>query len=128
MRKAEKMTEPKAILIVPQRLRDLIDSSREDLSRADFIELCINQMLEAGQAPSTHQPAERPEPVHYSNGGPSHQPAPVSRQEFEAFTNRTKELQRLLIDFFLEYGLRNVDHESDELQERFKRDVEKLLR
>ena len=121
------MTEPKAIIVVPQGLRDLIDSSREDLSRADFIELCINQMLEAGQAHSAHQPAERQDPVHYSNGG-VHQPAPVSRQEFESFSNRTKELQRLLIDFFLEYGLRNVDHESDELQERFKRDVEKLLR
>ncbi len=117
------MTGPKAIIVVPQRLRDLIDRSREDLSRPDFIGLCLNEMMESDSAP-----AERKEPALPVKSGNSHEPAPVSRQEFENFASRTKELQRLLIDFFLEYGLRNVDHESEEMQERFKRDVEKLLK
>lgn len=69
-----------AMFVVPQGLLDKIDQHRDKLSRAEFVDLCIDTLLELGEA--------------QGNGAKD----TISRTEFEDFKKSVKDILRVYID------------------------------
>jgi hypothetical protein len=106
------------MIIVPVELLEKIDRNRGQLSRAEFIDFCIDTLLQKGEELAPPGAAE----------GETVAPAEsVSRQEFEEFRKRIKELQRAFIDFMVNWGLEPLERAPAEEQERFKEEVARLL-
>lgn len=113
--------EQRTIIVTPQPLLEKIDQYRDELSRAEFIAFCIESFLEGGReaAPSREEMPSTP-------GGETEWAEGVSRQEFEEFARRIKNMQKVFIEFMLNYGLEHWDRAPSEVQEKFRADVARL--
>ena len=74
------------ILVFPADLVEKIDGSRGDVSRAEFIEALIDNLVK--------EKSEHKETVQY-----------VTREELSAFEQDMKQLLKSFLDFFVSYGL-----------------------
>jgi metal-responsive CopG/Arc/MetJ family transcriptional regulator len=74
------------ILVFPAELVDKIDSSRGDVSRAEFIEALIDSLV-------------KEKSVHKSTG------EYATREELASFEQDMKQLLKSFLDFFVSYGL-----------------------
>jgi hypothetical protein len=83
----------KAILVVSEQLMKQIDENRGDLSRAGFIDFCIDSLLGEEEVGRPKPPEAEGKEVY------------VSREEFGEFKQSIKDLQKTFIDFFISYGL-----------------------
>ena len=116
----------RAILVIPQALLEKIDRHRDELSRAEFMEVCIQSLLEHGEeAGHLQEQGMEEKPSTFARNGEGTQG--VSRQEFEEFARRVKELQQLFVNFLLDYGLESLDRAPTEVQEHFKDQVAQFL-
>jgi hypothetical protein len=79
----------KRMLIVDEEILNKIDQNRGDMSRAEFINLLINNQL--GENDSESATAIKPQYV--------------DREEFQEFTQGMKDLLKRFLDFFISYGL-----------------------
>ena len=110
-------TTTRAVIVVPQELLEKIDRYRDELSRAEFISLCIDTLLQREEPPPGRtMPQRKGELMEV-----------VSRQEFEEFKKGIKELQRAYIDLLLSATLEPLSKTSAEEQRRFKERVAELL-
>ncbi len=74
------------ILVLPTELVEKIDGSRGDVSRAEFIDALIDNLVK--------EKSERKENVQYA-----------TREELSAFEQDMKQLLKNFLDFFVSYGL-----------------------
>ena len=108
-------------MTVPLRLLEKIERNRGSLSRAEFVESCVDSLLEQGTASdSAAQQMDRRVPAegHEEEG-------PVSRREFEEFKQETKNLQQPYIDP-LTFTQESFSRASRDEQKRFRQRVSKL--
>ena len=116
----------RAIVVVPQALLEEIDRHRDKLSRAEFLGFCIQSLLEhSEEAGHLRDHGMEEKPSTFARNGEGTQG--VSRQEFDEFARRVKELQRLFVNFLLDYGLESLDRAPTEVQEHFKGQVAQFL-
>lgn len=108
----------RAIIVIPQEVVEKIDRYRGELSSAEFINLCIDTLLQRGEEPTPPQgrtlPLRSPEES-------------ISRREFEEFKKGIKKLQQAYIDLLLSATLEPLSKASAEEQRRFKEGVAELL-
>ncbi len=119
----------RAILVIPQSLLEKIDAYRGEMSRAEFIDFCIEALIREKELEEERAPSEKAwrfrKPARIlreeENRG-------VTKEEFEEFKRSITELQRSFIEFFTTYSLEALSNRmSPEEQERFRQQVKKLL-
>jgi len=119
-----KATRDRGMIVVPLELLEKIDRNRDELSRVEFIEFCVDTLLGYGEvAAFTIEETAKAAPIEKTKDAE----APISRSEFEDFKKGLKDLQRAYIDFLINYTLEPIDKASLEKQERFKEQVINLL-
>ncbi len=91
------------IIIVPERLLRKIDENRDNLSRAEFIELCINTCLEGREEKGDY----------------------ITRKDFRKFQEEVKELIGSIMEIFLNISVQDV--ERDGKKRELQKNLEKLL-
>ena len=109
---ANEPSQDKGMIIVPVRLLEKIDQCRDKLSRAEFVEFCVDALLKQGEGISARG-AEGEESV--------------SRQEFDEFKKGIKNLQRAYIDLLLTISLEPLSKASAQELESFKQRLAELL-
>ncbi len=126
------MESEKRILVLDRKVLERIDEYRGDLSRAEFIEVCIDTSLEMAETPEA-RPAEEPAPRPLAVTAPSRPAAPAftgtpaTREEFEAFKKNTKDLIRALLDFFITFGLDMAPGKAIENPDALRNQLRSLL-
>ncbi len=114
----KKITRDNALIVIPMSLLEKIDRNRDKYGRAEFIELCIDTLLEHAdilleqsilESEST-QLSSAPRATK-SDGAKN----AVSRAEFEEFTGGVKDLLYAYIDLLSDS---NSDKVASEVQER----------
>ncbi|MBN1191560.1 MAG: hypothetical protein JXA46_17520 [Dehalococcoidales bacterium] len=88
------MTDKK-ILVVNGDFLKKIDDNRGELSRTEFLELLIDNLLQ-------DKSGEEVSSLQY-----------VSREEFQEFTQGMKDLLRRFLDFFISYGMELGEEPKD---------------
>ncbi len=116
----DELTEDKAIIVFPAKLLQIIDRSRDRLSRVEFIEVCIDTLLKQGEVSGV-----APEKVGAARGVETEES--VSHQEFEEFKRGMKNLQRAYIDLLLTFTLEPAARGSTEEREQLTQRVTRLL-
>jgi len=115
--------QDKGIVVLPQKVLEKIDRFRDRLSRAEFIEVCIDSLLERGEAP-----VEIGKQTEYgTTSGRERVEETVSREEFEEFKKGIKNLQRAYIDVLLAFTVEPAARGAKEEQERLTQRVRELL-
>ena len=102
----------KGIVIVPQAVLDKIDRNKDDLSRAEFIEACIDALLEGKEA------GER---GGRTSGGD------ISREEFDDFKKSLRSLQQAIIEMLLAFAVEPAARSSKAEQERLLQRVKDMI-
>ncbi len=119
----QEYSQAKGIIIVPLKLLAKIDLNRDTLSRADFIEQCINALMEQGDGESDvsrDAAGFRPtQPSRAENNA-------VSRTEFGEFKENIKDLLQSCIEYLPDQVVEPLARATGDAQERFKR-LEELL-
>jgi hypothetical protein len=96
----------KKLLVIQEELLNKIDANRGDLSRAEFIDLLIDNQLQE------------------KNGEESPSLQYISREEFQEFAQGMKDLLRRFLDFFISYGMElgeePKDHTFNELVQKLQ--------
>ena len=110
--------EERAVIIVPAGLLEKIDRNRDQMTRAEFVEFCVDTLL--GEEKGRPSPAE-------GGSGPCQTEETVSREEFEEFKRKMKDTQRRYIDFFVSVVMEPFSKASAEEQERFRQQIAELL-
>lgn len=96
------MTEKRGVLVLGQNLIDRIDDTRGDLSRAEFIDFCIDRSLEQFMTEGKERREKRPiEPAPYHD----EEAAFATRDEFEEFRRGITDLLGTFLDFYISFGL-----------------------
>jgi hypothetical protein len=104
------------MVIIPVSLLEKIDLNRDKLSRADFIELCLDTLLQQGQRYSDSASA-RPGIAQRRKAAERG----VSHADFEEFKDDIKELLRSCVDYLPErVDEQDTDERSRRLQELLK--------
>ena len=109
---ANEPSQDKGVIIVPVSLLEEIDQCRDKLSRAEFVEFCVDALLKQEEE-GVPRGAE---------GGET-----VSRQEFDEFKKGIKNLQRAYIDLLLTISLEPLSKASAQEIESFKQRLAELL-
>ncbi len=109
---ANELSQDKGMIIMPVRLLERIDQSRDKLSRAEFVEFCVDALLKQ---------EEEGVPRGAEGGGT------VSRQEFDEFKKGIKNLQRAYIDLLLTISLEPLSKASAQEVQSFKQRLAELL-
>ncbi len=113
----------KAMIIVPMRLLSKIDRNREKMGRADFIELCIDTLLEMGEG---NRGASRPAAVSSftapapapSSPAPRRSDESITRSELEEFKKGVKDLLKAYLDCFPDAAVEPLTQATREANER----------
>ncbi len=96
----------KKLLVIQEDLLRKIDDNRGELSRTEFIDLLIDNLLQE------------------KGGEESPPPQYVSREEFQEFSQGMKDLLRRFLDFFISYGMElgeePKDHTFNELVQKLQ--------
>lgn len=114
------VNEDKAIIVMPAKLMQIIDRSRDRFSRVEFIEVCIKTLLKQGEVSGV-----APEEVGTAKGAQVEES--VSRQEFEEFKRGMKNLQQAYIELLLAFNLEPAARGSTEEREQLTQRVTRLL-
>lgn len=123
------MESEKRILVLDRHVVDKIDKYRGDLTRVEFIELCIDTSLEMeDSSPSSRSILDGPPIIPPSLA--SDDGSPATREEFDAFKKTVKELIRALLDFYITFGLDmapgNDIENPEKLRNRLRSQLERL--
>ena len=113
----------KGILIVPRRLMDKIDINRDSCDRADFIELCIDALLEQGEI---HTEVTQP----LSGLGIAENrkaDSIISRSEFEEFKKGVKDIMNAYINLLLGSTSKLTNNDAQGKQEYVNQRVREFL-
>lgn len=116
----------KAMLILEQKLVEKIDENRDDLSRADFIEFCIDNCLREIEP----EEAERKEPDIAEETlatKPKETAIYATREEFREFKRGITNLLRTFLDFFITFGLELGTSKPAETVEQLKSQLRAIL-
>lgn len=113
----------KGIVVFPQEVLEKIDRNKDNLSRAEFIESCLDSLLETEEVPSRTK--KQPESGTVAERGEVEEA--VSREEFQEFRKGIKNLQRAFIELLLDFAIEPVARASKEEQERLVQRVRELL-
>lgn len=122
MTNQQETSQDKGMIIIPLRVLEKIDRNKDRLSRAEFVELCIDTLLEQGEVLDRLKPTEG-SPL---AGRPETEEV-ISREEFEEFKKGIKNLQRAYIDLLLAFTVEPMTKASREEQERFRQRVAEVL-
>ncbi len=116
----------KAMLILEQKLVEKIDEGRGDLSRADFIEFCIDNLLKGteGEEVGGKEPGIAEETLATKPKGAA---AYATREEFQEFKRGITNLLRTFLDFFITFGLELGTSKSAETVEQLKSQLRAIL-
>lgn len=120
----------KQIIVCEQRLIEKIDANRGDLNRNDFIELCVDSVLEeytVGGAPQRETPATRmaaaePPPAPRKEAGEY-----ATNEEFLEFKRGITSLMRSFLEFFVTFGIELGPTRSTADVERLKSQLHSLM-
>jgi len=123
MTNQQETSQDKGMIIVPLRVLEKIDRNKDRLSRAEFVELSIDTLLEQGEALDKLREQSQGNTI---AGRPEAEEA-VSREEFEEFKRNMKNLQRAYIDLLLAFTIEPTTKASKEEQEHFKQRVAEIL-
>ncbi len=110
---ANEPSQDKGMIIVPVRLLEKFDQCRDKLSRAEFVEFCVDALLKHEEEGVSARGAK-------DEGS-------VSRQEFDEFKKGIKNLQRAYIDLLLTISLEPLSKASAQEVESFKQRLSELL-
>lgn len=118
----------RAILVIPQSLLEKIDAYRGEMSRAEFIDFCIEALIREKELEEERAPSEKPYRFRKPARIFKEENREVTKEEFEEFKRSIAELQRSFIEFFTTYSLEALSNRmSPEEQERFRQQVKRLL-
>ncbi len=96
------MAEKRGVLVLSQSLIEKIDEGRGELSRAEFIDFCIDRCLEQVTTEEKERKVKRAAevaPYHKEEAGFA------TRDEFEEFRRGITELLGTFLDFYISFGL-----------------------
>ncbi len=113
----------KGIVVFPQEVLEKIDRNKDNLSRAEFIETCLDSLLETEEAPVSTK--KQPKSGTVAERGEVEEA--VSQEEFDEFRKGIKNLQRAFIELLLDFAIEPVAKASKEEQERLVQRVRELL-
>jgi len=116
-------SQRKGIVVFPQEVLEKIDRNKDNLSRAEFIESCLDSLLETEGAPGR----TKKQPEHGTAAERGEVEEAVSQEEFEGFKKGVKNLQRAFIELLLDFAIEPVARASKEEQERLVQRVRELL-
>lgn len=116
-------SQGKGIVVFPQEVLEKIDRNKDNLSRAEFIESCLDALLETKEV--TGRAEKQPEYGAVAERGEMAEA--VSRREFEEFKRGVKSLQHAFIELLLAFTMEPVAKASKEEQERLVQRVRELL-
>jgi hypothetical protein len=109
----------KKMLILDQEILDKIDEYRGDLSRAEFLGVCIDTCLEEAE-PEPWRPAGKEKAYTTS--------AYATKEDLDEFKRSIKDLLRAFMDFYISFGLElgtgNTSDDLGHLKDRFRTTLE----
>ncbi len=116
----------KMMVTVTHQLINKIDEYRGGLSRADFVDECVEKTLHDIEGPRI---APAPPPVHPRQEKPSPRTEEfVTREEFAKFRQNMSSLQKEFMDFFVRYaGYLTGERTSPEEEKQFNEELRRLL-
>ena len=123
----QEVGQDKGMIIMPLRILKKLDRNRDRFSRVEFIEFCIDTLLEQGGVQSeVTQPSSDFKRTKYveleDNGGGS-----ITRGEFEQFRRDIKDLMRSHISLLRGAILEPTSDISFEEQDRLRRRITDVL-
>jgi hypothetical protein len=109
----------KRMLILDEEILDKIDEYRGDLSRAEFLDVCINTCLEETE-PGPRRSVGKEKA--YAT------PAYATKEDLDEFKSGIKDLLRAFLDFYISFGLDlgtgNTSEDLEHLKNRFRTTLE----
>jgi hypothetical protein len=106
---------PKKILVVDDTLIDRLDQYRGDVSRAEFLEICVDRCLEEFQR-EEKRTVERELPVRHGE-----EAVYATRREFQEFKRSVKDLLTAFMDFVTTYRLEPGGGTQEDLEQLRRR-------
>lgn len=122
MTHGERPNSERGIVVLPQKVMEKIDRYREELSRAEFIEICIDALLNQGLPERAEKRAEEAAGIKRAGAEET-----VSRREFEEHKKAMKDLQHAYIDLFLNFVIEPAATASEEERAELVKRVRELL-
>lgn len=121
----QEKTDDKCMIIVPVSLLAKIDLNRDKLSRAEFVELCIDTLTQQGddegQDPlETVFPAYRVAQSNTKNG------SNVSRDEFDDLKSSIKDMMRSFVESLPQHMAENWSQATNDAEQRSQQLMELL--
>lgn len=117
----------KRMLILDRDLVEKIDEYRGDMTRGEFIELCVNSCLEGSQ-PETARGEEREIGRRDLPLRRREMSIYATREEFLEFKRSIRELLKAFLDFFITFGLEMGSGVGAERMGKFKSQLRTLLK
>jgi hypothetical protein len=120
--------DDKCMIIVPVSLLAKIDLNRDKLSRAEFVELCIDTLTERGDdeaqdAMEAVFPAYRVAQPKRHNGGNG---SGVTRSEFDELKSSIKDMMRSFVESLPQHMAENWSQATSDANERSQQLMELL--
>jgi hypothetical protein len=123
------MSEKKKMVIVSTSIIDKIDRYRGELSRADFVARCLDELIEEDLEVKKPRHSRKGEDLLERLQTARHEVGEyVTREEFAMFKERMANIQEEFINLFIQYGpLLAGEAPSTQERERFHKDLKRLL-
>ena len=116
---------PKQVLIVDERLIDKLDQNRGDTSRVEFLEFCVDRLLDELQ-PREFESREKPKAEREPVTGQKESTAFATASEFREFKRAVRDLITAYLDFVTDRAEpRKAGHTEDDVQ-RLKRRLQSI--
>jgi hypothetical protein len=121
----QEKTDDKCMIIVPVSLLAKIDLNRDKLSRAEFVELCIDTLTQQGDDEGldpveTVFPAYRVAQSNRQNG------SNVTRDEFDDLKTSIKDMMRSFVESLPQHMAENWSQATDDAEQRSRQLMELL--
>ncbi len=114
------------MLVLEQRLVEKIDENRGDVSRAEFIDFCIDKCLEAVE-PKEFEREERRTTKPRFVARQKEATAYATKEEFQEFKHGISNLIRTFLEFFITVGLELGTSKTTEDIESLKAQLRTIL-
>lgn len=116
----------KRIVILNNRLMRKIDEHRGQLSRVEFVDECVEKLLNELSMELKRMPTGGK--VQDREAGPAYPAEYVTKHDFDRFKRNIDNLQQQYMDFFMKYGKQLAGESlSGEEERRFYEELRRLL-
>jgi hypothetical protein len=121
----QEKNDDKCMIIVPVSLLAKIDLNRDKLSRAEFVELCIDTLTQQGDDEGL-DPVETVFPAYRVAQSNARNGSNVSRDEFDDLKSSIKDMMRSFVESLPQHMAENWSQATNDAEQRSQQLMELL--